>query len=203
MRRPLLDAIKLSVRIPRGRDGFWRIIREIDQAGAWTIADIDGASNVHESTVKDFVWSLVRGGIAEAVGVTPAGAKTYRLRKRPAETPLLRRDGTALPPPAQQRMWTAMRSLRQFAVKEMAYAAADDRGAVSAVTAKRYVAHLVAAGYLAAVDAGGPGKPATWRLRPAMNTGPRAPRILRVHIVFDANRGAVIGEQVAAEEARP
>ncbi|MBK5957427.1 hypothetical protein CCR97_04280 [Rhodoplanes elegans] len=194
---PAPTAFKAPIVIPRGHDHYWSVIRELDKAGEWTSGEVVALSNAHRASVHDFVGRLVRGGIARQVG----GGRVphYRLVKSPAATPRLRRDGTQAPPSAQQQLWTAIRHLGHFAYAELILAASTDELAVEEITTRTYIKRLVAAGYLMAVVPGGPKKPAVWKLRPGMNTGPKAPQVLRAHVVFDPNRGAVMGEAAAEE----
>jgi hypothetical protein len=198
-RHPLLEMITLSARVPRGHDGFWRIIRELDKAGPWTIGDVAGETNVDISTVSDFVRRLVKGGYARTV----PPKKHFRLLKHPSATPRLRRDGSEAPVPAQERMWAAMRALKTFTNKDIAFAATLPEAPVRLNTAIRYLTHLEAAGYLAVVTPGGPARPAALRLKPGANTGPLAPKILSTKVVFDMNCRKVMSGPVTAEECSP
>lgn len=207
-RRPQLETATLSVRMLRGNDFYWRVIRELDVRGPWTISEVYGESNSrHRSDVIEFVHRLLRGDFATLVGSRPiAGTgtpeKLYRLHRKPADAPLLRRNGTELPVPTQQRMWNAMRSLQQFGAVELAHVSGVDGAPVPVITAQSYCHRLAAAGYLVAIVPGRPRHPALYRLKRAMNTGPKAPKILRAHIVFDANRNEIVGGPVTAEEQR-
>jgi hypothetical protein len=193
--------------ILRGHDHFWSVIRSLDRRGPWAVPDIEAASRDHRASVIGFVHRLVRGGIAKAVGERPVGirghrAKTYRLIKRPAETPQLRRDGT----PAERgrgvrQMWTAMRQLPHFTVRELAVAASTDDCVVAERSASSYVQHLIGAEYLAVIDRGGRGRAGTYRLKRSMNTGPKAPMVLQTRVIWDSNRGCAAGD-VIADEAR-
>lgn len=199
-RRPLLETVALNAKVPRGRDGIWSVIRDLDIAsGEWTITDVHERTNVPRQTVRDVVLPLVRGGYAEVVRTekhpkssTPSAV--YRLTERPAEAPRLRRDGTALAPLQTEAIWRSIRMAKTFTDAELSGLAEAD-----ARTVERYVGELKSAGVLVAVEPGGPGKPARWRL--LRDLGPRAPKILRAHIVFDPNAGAVIGTPVAREVA--
>lgn len=205
-RRSLPEMAQLTVRIPRGHAGFWSIIRELDTTGPWSVPDVDRGSNVDKSSIADYVRRLVRGGYARQVDEvrSPSGPiKRYRLTKRPGIAPSLRRDGTPVPLPAQQRMWTAIRSMRQFTAREVAFAASVEQAAVPVDVAKRYFGYLDTAGYLATVNPGAPGRGAVYRLKPAMNTGPLAPSILRVKLVWDPNRAEIIGDRHEAVEFAP
>ena len=201
---PAPTACKAPIVIPRGHDHYWAVIRELDKAGEWTAGEVVARSKDHAENVHDFLTRLEKGGLAERV--EPArrlrssrNPQRYRLISKPAATPRLRRDGTQAPPSAQQQLWTAMRQLGQFSYPELIMAASTDELIIGELTGRTYIKRLVAVGYLTAVVPGGPKKPAVWKLRPGMNTGPKAPRILRAHIVFDPNRDAVMGEAVAEE----
>lgn len=184
----------------RGIEHFWTVIRELDEAGPWTIHDIDQRSNVsHRSTIGDFVRRLVAAGIAiqleekrqTAPNTTPA--RLYRLQGQPPlRAPRLRRDGTqAAQGRGQQQMWNVMRSPLArdgFTFHDLVLWGSTETIAVSTATAKKYVQHLAGAGYLNLLRQGRPRLPALWRLQPAMNTGPRPPLILTARIVYDQNR---------------
>lgn len=193
-RHPQIALISVNAIVPRGHEGFWQIIREFDKKGPWSVPMIDGASIADNSSVRDYVFRLMRAGIAETAGTRPAKGnvnspeKLYRLVRKPAKAPMLRRDGTELDTPVQQRMWNAIRALKQFTVRELAFAAGGIGGAIKATTVQSYVQNLKRVGYLSSPSH------ASYRLKPSMNTGPNAPKILRVHVVFDANRNEVIKE---------
>lgn len=194
------ELIRLTARVPRGQDGFWKVIRELDAKGPWAVIDVhDLCPAPQKRTVAGFVYQLVRGGFAQPSGERATkgngtATKLYRLLKRPSDAPALRRDGTQLEVPAQQRLWTSIRAMKRFTLKELAFAAAGQHGPVPTETAKRYVFHLTRAGYLI-TDRG------SFRLKPSMNTGPAAPKILRLHVVWDANRNQAVGGENAEAEA--
>lgn len=188
--------VRLSARVPRGYEGFWQVIRDLDKAGEWTIADVFSQTNIrHKPTVSDYIHRLVRGGFAAVATERPtkhtSPEKCYRLVKRPSIAPSLRRDGTMSPLPAQQRMWNAIRSLKRFSLDDLGFAAGGMAGAVPANTVKRYCTHLAAAGYLVSEGE------RNYRLKRSMDTGPQAPKILRLHVVWDANRAEVVGSAEA------
>ncbi|CAM5396807.1 hypothetical protein AFEL58S_01970 [Afipia felis] len=198
-RHPEEKMFRLTARVPRGQDGFWKIIRDLDRKGPWSLDLVCGETNVrHRTTVKDFVNRLVKGKIAEIVGTgkkleNGTCENLYRLLKRPAATPSLRRDGTHLSTPAQQRLWTAIRTLRKFTLDELAYAAGDSTGPVSELTTRRYVVHLSSEYLISEGDR-------RYRLKPSMNTGPAAPKILRTHVVWDSNRNKPMGADIVDAE---
>jgi hypothetical protein len=196
---------ELSLVVPLGQEGWWQAIRALDAKRPWSVAEIFGETIhcSHKQTVHDYVRRLVKGGFAQVVEERDSTCRTpeklYRLTKRPAEAPSLRRDGTALPQSGTLLMWIAIRNLRQFDVHEL-------RGVVGQIrplqlsTVKRYVQYLAAAGYLTVFAESRPGLAAIWRLKPRMDTGPLPPKILRAHVVWDSNRNVVMGGPYQASE---
>jgi hypothetical protein len=201
-KRSLEQMAVISARVPRGYDGYWSLIRALDERGPWSVSDVDGHCNVDRADVAQYVRRLKKAGIARIVGgrATKSGGTPlilYRLTSTPNRAPRPRRDGSLPGPSGLERMWTAMRGgLRVFTVVELAYTAEVTRGA-----ARTYVRRLAAAGYLAMLGT------ERYRLKPAApgkagNTGPLAPAIARVNFVWDRNlRQAVGGDHVAEEVA--
>lgn len=203
--RPIDVAVQLQARVPRGHAGFWEIIRELKR---FTIRDVDRRSNVHLATVRDFVRRLERGGYLRRDAEQTAEGIVYELIRDQPEVPALRRDGT----PARQKglgqeqMWRAMKMLRDFDARDLAFAASTDDEQIRIATAQSYIKHLHRVGYLAVVQpaktgtAGRPGSGslARYKLLPSKRTGPLAPMIQRTHFVFDPNLNRVVGEGVPA-----
>lgn len=198
-RRPLPEMVRLTARVPRGEAGFWSIMLALDARGPWAVPDVEAESNVKPGGVAQYLRKLVKAGIARQTGTRPAPArpcKLYRLAKRPREAPRLKADGGEIGRGEFERLWCAMRALKQFSLAELAFAAATDTDKVKLKTAERYVHALVRAGYLASLGGG------AFRLKPSMNTGPLPPAILRLRVVWDRNEKRVMGEEhVLAEEA--
>lgn len=192
--------VKLTVRVPRGQQGFWDIIRELR---TFTISDIDGRCNTHRQTIRDFVKRLEKGEFIRAVGNVEHDAVQYELVKDQPEAPRLRRDGS----PArdmgrgQDQMWRAIKMLGEFTARDIAIHATTDDVQVRLNAAASYLKHLHRAGYLKVTQAGKPGhKPgsghmATYRLIPGMNTGPMAPQVMRTEWVWDQNRNQAMGPE--------
>ncbi|CAA0128962.1 Uncharacterised protein [Starkeya nomas] len=201
---PRLHEIRLE--IPRGFADFWKIIRELDMSGPWTIAMVTGQTRSHHEVVGRYVRRLAKGGFAEVVNRPDRGglppAAHYRLLKNPVDAPRVRPDGSECLPTAQEQMWRAMRSLRQFDARELAFSASTDVVSVSLPAAKSYIARLVAADYLDVVRPGKGGVKGTlaiWRLRPNMNTGPLPPLVMHTRFVWDQNRSVVMAAEPAKE----
>lgn len=202
----------------RGHDHYWSVIRDLGKAGRlFTFQEIDLRCNdLDGENIGEFLRRLTRAGFVDIVetrqistaGQGPTNQKTirqriYRLLKRPSATPILNRDGS----PGKQgrgqvQIWNAIRSLSAFDIKELAIAASTEEVPVKHETAQTYVIRLETAGYLQVLRKGRGRTRGIWRLNPAMNTGPKPPKILRSKLVYDANlkqiMGPVLAEEVAA-----
>lgn len=189
------ERIAVNLRLPRGEEGFWSIIRALDEQGPWTVPMVEGESNRRQSQVSAYVRKLVKARIATVCAREGgrARAKRYRLLEQPAAAPRLKPDGTPIGLSRQQCLWNAMRALDAFSVRELAYAASQPRQKVKEPAAARYVELLAKAGYLVLV------KPRAnlrgrnfWRLKPSMDSGPLSPTILRAAAIYDRNRRQVV-----------
>lgn len=188
-----------SKTIRRGSAYMWQVVRGLtddDRSQPFTADEVLDLTNGTElSTVRKWLKTLVRAGIVAADG------DTYRLLRRPVLLPHLSNDGRIVSV-GQDALWTAIRALKTFTSRELAVAASTEEHAVTEWTAKSYVKMLLAAGYLTVTTPGHSHRPAAYRLKPSMNTGPLAPKILRAKLVFDPNRNEVFG-QAEAEEVTP
>ena len=89
-----------------------------------------------------------------------------------------------------------MRRMKEFDWHELAIVASTEEVRIAPGTAKRYTGLLHRAGYLAAVDR--PRRGHRGRFRLVLDTGPRAPRIVRA--LHDPNTGnLIIGEEHLGE----
>ena len=196
--RPHLDIVQLSARVPRGRDGIWSVIRDLDAKGPWTINDVSARTNVHGANVSSYVARLRRGGFAEQVGEEGSHRhvrKVYRLTRSPMAAPRLAYDGSRLPETGNETLWRTMKMLKVFGASELA---AHCPG-VSLVRTRTFVTHLAQAGVLAIARKRRPDAEAQYRV--AINIGSRAPMILHAKIVFDPNANQVIGQPETREVA--
>ena len=193
-------------RVRRGIDHYWAVIQKIGADGNYfTVTDIVDLSDVNERrVVSDFTQRLVKGCYIKCIGERPTGGKPaalYKLISPQDETPALTRDGSpGRQGRGQQQMWNVIRKGIAFTPSELAIQASTDEVKVSVNSAKRYAQALDAAGYLSVRDPGGPGRQRTYRIKPAMNTGPRPPAILQMKAVWDQNRNEIVGRVLAEEE---
>lgn len=186
--------------VRRGSAHIWRVIRDLteqDRSRPFTAAEIivHCDASVILGTIKGVLRTLTKAGIVEESAAFP---NMWRVLKRPTQLPHLTREGRVVRS-GQEAMWNAMRALRVFSPSELAMASSTEERRVTTMTAKSYVARLFAAGYLTIERASTPKSQASYRLKPSMNTGPLAPKILRIKAVFDANREEVFGLADAEE----
>jgi len=207
--RALDEKFALNARLPRGEEGWWRIILTLDAEGPWTVPMVDGETNTRRSCVGKYVRRLVKAGYARVVSAAVEHnrpqAKQYRLLKTQKQAPRIRPDGSIIQSSQQECMWRAMRSLRSgFTVRELAFAASMPGQEVKESAARRYVEWLARAGYLVLVrPRAGRLDLNVWRLKPAMNTGPLSPTLLRVDGIYDRNLRRLMGEEYEAREVAP
>lgn len=188
----------------RGIDHYWRVIRDLDGRGPWTVVDIRSRTGggVDLATIRDFVRRLVAAEIATVDEHGPNGV-LYRLRRSPLATPRLRRDGTpAIQGRGQTAMWNVMRGpigRAGFTANDLVLYGQTETVRIATATALSYIKHLAQAGYLVCLRKGKPGQQGTYRLKPGMHTGPLPPLILRSQLVYDQNRGEAVGPFEARE----
>lgn len=188
-----------NVRIPRGREGYWEIIRHLDTVqDTFTVKDIDRESNVEPGQIREYVRLLVKGGFLRIEcheRRRGSDVPVYRLVKKPKSAPRLRANGSVIFATAQEQIWTAIRSLKTFGVDELVFAATTDDVKVTKAFAQRYVTRLTTAGYLAVVQSqAGRHRKQAWRLKPNQNTGPKPPVPYRVTAMWDPNLCVEVGE---------
>lgn len=195
-----------KIPVLRGHDHFWAVIMDRHRSGqTFSAQDIDDASNADNGTVRDFVRRLAAGGLVELIeeGENPVHNR-YRPLVIQSAAPRIRRDGTVIESlPASQCMWNLIRGplgRNGFTYKDLVHWGQTDETSIAVSSARSWIKLLNRAGYLIQLEAGNARRPATWRLDPKMNSGPRAPMMLRTKLIYDPNKQAVIGPSVAEEE---
>lgn len=196
----------LKVRVPRGNDGFWEIMCKLHVSqGTFTVADIDDESCVNAQLIRKYVRLLLAGGFIERVGASNPDFKSavYRLVFQPKRAPRVRPNGSLIPGTATELLWTAIRSMKSFTLKELIFAATTPDVKPSYALAKRYAHYLTVAGYLTVVVPSN--KKQVWRLKPKMDTGPLPPQLkaVRADALFDQNLKAFVGPAPIVKEVSP
>ena len=191
-RRSLAEMVELTARVPRGHDGFWAIIKDLDTVGPWTLSQVDGGSNVDRASVKDYVLRLERGGYVGRVGTKPSkdgrsSVTLWRLLKKPVDAPRLDRAGNELHEPVAQLLWRSMRIMKTFSSAELRAAAELPGRDVTLVRTRQFINALSRVGVVFQV----PGHKDLYVL--ARDLGPKAPSVGKTWVVFDRNSRQVIG----------
>jgi len=195
---------RLDIEIPRTHDGLWMLMRWFTHhkngfALSALVAQI--GANIESAEVIAYVRALERGGylIPE---LTTGFDPHYRCNMKFVETPRIRADGVLMAGPQRfANMWRSMKMCGYFTALDLASAASLPDQPISREQAARYADDLVAGGYLVAKDRGD--EPRLYRLKPAMNTGPAAPVVLRARFVWDANLCRIMGQASSIDEVRP
>lgn len=186
--------------LPQGPQHYWSQMVAMSRKGGFTITDIFKASSQRSrKTVKSYVTFCAQAGhvVAVASQLTSKNrlASVFKVVNPRADAPIQRRDSfTGDHGRRCQQLWTAMRALRLFTVRDLAIAAATDTIAVSEATARTYVRALAKAGYLVEVGHRRQrGVQAHWKLMPSFNTGPLAPAMVdHATAIFDRNLRKVV-----------
>jgi len=189
--------------VMRGHDFYWKVIRYLTEehsGDVFSLSDIvNQCSGVKRASVHCFLRLLIKADIVEKIEPDEPGCPSgYVLKVRPIETPVLSRRGKTASGQGQTNMWNTMCHLLKagFSVRELCIHASTVDVPITHLTAKSYVAALNRAGMLIVR---GKGVATTYRLKPSANTGPKAPKILRSKMVYDANTETIVGD-VEAEE---
>lgn len=201
------------------RERLWAEIRK--RPDDFTAERTAHAAKMRLDAARDYLRGLVRAGFVEVTDERlergnslfkqagkPMPTKHYRLlRDVGAEAPRVTRDGTLVTQGgATQAMWTTLRICGTTDFRLLAINASTPECPVAEEAARHYVKVLAAAGYLEVVrpaQAGAGGKTAQYRLKPNMNTGPKAPQVQRTKRIWDPNLAEVIyQERPELEEER-
>lgn len=191
----------------RGPELYWRQAKRFGAAG-FTITELHARCKAAaRKTVQQYVYTLRDCGAVAAIGTrrgrTGKQATLYAVAKGLPAAPVRRRPGPiSTRGSIQKNLWNAMRSLKHFAVRELAIAASTDVVSVSADMAGLYVRRLIKADLVAVIEPGERSRrgvqgatPGVYALRPAANTGPRPLKIIG-NRVFDANLQRFVGEPI-------
>jgi hypothetical protein len=166
------------------------------------LANLRAPEPQHIDSVTSYLEALAKAEppyVHEIDGDRPAGRRRSELalycllRDVGVEAPRVNAEGKPVTQGAgTERMWQAMKVLREFDAVELAVAASAPGHAVSEETAKTYLTHLGRAGYVVCVREAVTGRSkARYRFNRAMNTGPRAPLITKKKEVMDGNTGRI------------
>jgi hypothetical protein len=151
-------------------------------------------ANAEIATVQTYLLCLQAGGYVEAVTRGHLKKAVYRLVKDDGlEAPRLTRKGE---PVKQGRIseaiWRTLRILDVLDARQIANHVSASGLDVKLAYVRTYLSMLKKAGYLHVVRASTPHRLELIRLKPNMNTGPRAPQVQRVKTLYDPNLNKVM-----------
>ena len=190
------------------RDIMWAKIRELKTG--FTLEQVAAPARLDLTSARHFMNTLVAAGLVQS---TP-GERTPRGRLGPAIFTLVRDPGIVTPrfdldgQPVTQggtraAAWRAMRALKSFTIRDL-----HVTSGITEVDAKSYCKYLLKAGYIAFKQKGaGKGAGATvsvYRFVESRFTGPQAPQVTRIKVVFDPNIGRAVwplADQVEGQDA--
>lgn len=171
------------------REKLWAAMRELKH---FTVPELARAAGVdrHAYYMGDYLAGLIRAGILNKDHPERFAPAMYTLlRDLGVDAPRVRKDGSIVPEAAQERMWKAMKVLRVFSVRDLVVHAALPEAPIAPGAALRYCQWLARGKYLAALPRE---KNDVARFRFIRDTGAKAPQILRVKQLFDANTGEIV-----------
>lgn len=155
--------------------------------------------SVSDDATLSYLRRLVAGGFLEVVREEPlrgaAVRKIYRvIADAPFEAPRLSKDGKEVTQgKGNENMWRTMRIMGEFDAKSLAIHATTEETQVTLVAAKSYCKHLYRAGYLVMTRPNQGSKTlACYKLLPSRYSGPMAPMVQRIKVVFDPNLNRVV-----------
>lgn len=181
----------IDKRYPQDRDAVWTAIRKLRR---FTVLDLEAPTRINTATLKSYLQGLTAAGYLTREDTGFAKPSTWTLvRDVGVEAPRVNRKGRPVTQGSgRERMWSAMRILKEFNLVELTATASAGGTPVRMGEAQFYVKHLFRARYLKHTVKNANGRAARWLLIPVRNTGPRAPMVQRVHEVFDPNLGQVM-----------
>lgn len=168
------------------RDDLWKLIRHY---GRFTLSDLHRHSDMHKSSVKLYLRILQKGGFVTASNPAAGKPIIYNLIKDCGVCPPeLTITGKPKKPSAQQRMWSAMKVMKQFDFRDLAMTAQ-----VTSYAAHGYCRHLCNAKYIRLIVQGqAPRTPNLYVFVKSRDTGPLAPRIRSDESVYDRNQCRIV-----------
>lgn len=174
------------------RQRIWEVLRQ--QTGEFEMYPIARQSNTDDETLRTYLTCLRAGGYVEVVQQKRYGKTTYRFIKDTGlEAPRLNRKGEPVTQGlVSEAIWRTLRILGELDARQITNHVAAAGLDVTMAYVKRYLGCLKKAGYLIVALKGNPHRLERIRLKPNMDTGPRAPQIQRVKTVYDPNLNKVM-----------
>ena len=192
---------KVEIALPKGEAAMWEMIQKLDKQGSWSPTDVARFVANDAKTVQYYVSRLRAAGYVRPVGrLSGRGRpKLFEIARPSIFAPRVTKTGKELPELNIETLWRTMRMLKVFRAEDLAVYLEDTGRAANVRSIRVYLNRLFGAGLL--VAAGKRGQREQQRYRLARIPGPRAPRILSTHVVWDPNRGEQLGTAQTEEVA--
>lgn len=177
------------------RQRVWAHVRK--QAGGFAWKDVT-PGDVPKRTVQPYLDGLVAAGYL-AVDVRGKPAIYFLVRDNGIEAPRVRQDGSEVTQGnGNEAIWGAISVLDTFDAQTLA-----DLSGAALGTVKTYCLYLERAGYLTVAIKGKGGSAATvYHAVKSRISGPRAPMITRLKVVYDPNLHQVVWGEGADEAVK-
>lgn len=172
------------------RERIWAKIRANKTFSASSISI--AVKGISKSSVHHYLKCLLAGGyIAQEPNIKPV---MYKLvNDCGIDAPRLRKDGTAVTQGViNENLWRTMKILKTFDWMDLSRVASTEATVVKPDTAKHYIDALYKGGYLMVMRESNPGTRAVYRFNSRMNTGNRAPKIMRDKSLYDPNLDRIV-----------
>lgn len=179
------------------RQRVWAHIRK--QVGGFGLPDVR-PGDVPKKTALDYLNGLVRAGYLTTADALPGTPAIYFLaRDNGIEAPRVRKDGSEVTQGnGNEAIWGAVSVLDTFDAQTLA-----DLSGAALGTVKTYCLYLERAGYLTVAIKGKGGSAATvYRAVKSRISGPRAPMITRLKVVYDPNLHQIVWGEGADEAVK-
>jgi hypothetical protein len=170
------------------RQPCWDYIQKLN-GRTFTRREIERATEYNSRSCKYYLEQLVQAGVLAETPAIGAGNETrYHCVKNLGPIAPSIKDGQVLDPVKwQQNVWNALRALKGGTVEDIVIASRTETEQPSVYRVKTYLQMLVKGGYLRR-------RKNSYQSIPACMTGPKAPQVIQVNQVFDANTGELVAQ---------
>lgn len=183
-----------------GIDRLALAVRRIGRGGPFTVADVCKAvRSQRQHLVSQYLQQLAAEGVVREKGFAGAGVARNRQFELTGEGEPLGEPATRIGR-VRQNIWNVLRVRGRdpMTTDEVVMLAATEDVRITPSEAGSYLNALAEAGYVSA-DTGR--RPKRYQFLQRQDSGPAAPQIFALEIVFDPNRQTIATPSVVAREA--
>lgn len=169
----------------------WEFIREMKE---FTIPALHKASGIRLDALPQIVGKMEVAGLVSTNRKTKPHRHTL-IKDVGRICPRLTKDGRDKPPTGQDRIWMAIKAMKEFTAKDMAMVAQVDSN-----IARNYILALVRAGYVALAKPRTANSGHVYRFIRQKDTGPLSPSMIKGKQVYDRNKQEIVWQKDEALE---